>query len=89
MHGGGAVAWITGTLAMLASQELRWLLLQETWHLGFFLACGSSSPVRTECEEGTAPWVLGTLVVPSVQGHRLPQPQELWPNQSLFLALDN
>ena len=26
----------------------------------------------------------GTLAVKSVQGHRLPLPQELWPHQSLF-----
>ena len=37
-------------------------------------------PVRTECEGGVAVLVVGTLVVPSVQGHGLPQPQELWPS---------
>ena len=42
-----------------------------------FFACGSSSPVRVECEGGAAAWVTGTRVVPSVQGHRLPQPLEL------------
>ena len=46
--------------------------------LGLFLVCGSSAPVRTEHEGGTA--------APSVQGHRLPQLQELWPYQSLFPA---
>ena len=29
----------------------------------------------------------GTLAVPSVQGHRLPPPQELWPYQSVFKPL--
>ena len=49
-----------------------------------FFVCGSSAPVRVECEGGTAAWVVGTLAVPSVQGHRLLLPQELWPYQSLF-----
>ena len=31
MHGGGLVAWITGTLAMPATQECQQLLSQETW----------------------------------------------------------
>ena len=52
----------------------------------FFLACGSSAPVRTECEGVTAAWVAGTLVVPSMQGHRLPQLQKVWPSQNLFPA---
>jgi len=34
-----------------------------------FFACGSSAPVRVEREGGTAAWLVGTLVVPSVQGH--------------------
>ena len=42
-----------------------------------FFACGSSAPVRIEREGGTAAWLAGTLVVPSVQGHGLPQVQEL------------
>nr|XP_020753576.1 gamma-aminobutyric acid receptor subunit gamma-3-like [Odocoileus virginianus texanus] len=46
--------------------------------LELFLVCGSSAPVRTEHEGGT--------VAPSVQGHRLPQPQELWPFQSLLAS---
>ena len=37
-----------------------------------FFACGSSAPVRVEHEGGAAAWLVGTLVVPSVQGHRLP-----------------
>ena len=52
--------------------------------LGLYLACGSSSPVRIEYKSGTAAWVVGTLAVPSVQGHGLPLLQKLWPYQSLF-----
>ena len=40
--------------------------------------------MRVEREGGTTAWLAGTLVVPSVQGHGLPLPQELWPYQSLF-----
>ena len=39
-------------------------------------ACGISAVVRVECEGDTAAWLAGTLVVPSVQGHELPPPQE-------------
>ena len=35
-----------------------------------FFACGSSAPVRVESEGGPAAWLVGALVVPSVQGHR-------------------
>ena len=49
-----------------------------------FFAHGSSAPVRLECEGGAAAWLAGTLAAPSVQGHRLPLPQELRPYQSLF-----
>ena len=52
-----------------------------------FFACGTSAPVRVECEDHTAAWLAGTLVVPSVQGHGLPLPQELWPYQSFFMSL--
>ena len=52
-----------------------------------FFACGSSVPVRVERESGTAAWLVRTLVVPGVQGHRLPLPQALWPDQSLFSSL--
>ena len=52
-----------------------------------FFACGSSAPVSIEHEGGTAAWLAGTLVVPSVQGHRLPPPQELWSDQSLLKPL--
>ena len=51
------------------------------------MVCGSSVPVRVEHEGGTAAWLKGTLAVPTVQGHGLPPPQELWPYQSLFLSL--
>ena len=34
--------------------------------------------MKGECEGGAAAWLVGTLVAPSVQGHRLPPPQELW-----------
>ena len=49
----------------------------------FFCLC-SSAPVRVEREGGTAAWLAGTLGVPSVQGHRRAQRQELWPYQSFF-----
>ena len=44
-----------------------------------FFACGSSAPVRLEPEGGAAAWLVRSLVPPSVQGHGLPLPQELWP----------
>jgi len=57
-------------------------------HMMFFPpTCGSSAPVRGECEGHAAAWLVGTLVVPSVQGHRLILLQELWPYQSLFSSL--
>ena len=40
--------------------------------------------MRVEYEGGIAAWLVGTLAVPSVQGHRLLLPQELWLYQSLF-----
>ena len=36
-----------------------------------FFACGSSARVRAEREGGAAAWLVGTLVVPSMQGHGL------------------
>ena len=51
-----------------------------------FLACGSSASLRVEHVGGTAAWLAGTLVAPSVQGHGLPPPQELWPYHSFFQA---
>ena len=52
-----------------------------------FFACGCSAPVRVECEGGAAAWLAGTLPAPSVQGHGLPLPQELWSYQSPFSSL--
>jgi len=40
--------------------------------------------VRVEREVGTAVWLVGTPVAPSVQGHGLPLPQVLWPYESFF-----
>ena len=53
----------------------------------FFFACGSSALVRVEHEGAAAAWLAGTLVAPSVQGHGLPQPLELWPYQSFLEPL--
>ena len=49
-----------------------------------FFACGSSAPAGVERERCTAAWLVGTLAVPSVQGHGLPLLQALWPYGSLF-----
>ena len=43
--------------------------------------------MRVEREGGAAAWLVGTLVAPSVQGHRMPPRQEVWPYQSLFFEL--
>ena len=43
--------------------------------------------MRGECEGGAAAWLVGTLAVPSVQGHRMPPRQEVWPYQSFFEPL--
>ena len=53
----------------------------------FFFWCGSSAPVRVECEGGAVAWLTGTLAAPSVQGHKLPLQQELWPSESFFEPL--
>ena len=45
--------------------------------LEIFLASGSSAPMRIEHGGDAAAWIAGTLAKPSVQGYRLPQPQEL------------
>ena len=50
----------------------------------FFFGYSSSAPVWVESEGGAATSVTETLVAPSVQGHRLPQPLELQPQKSLF-----
>ena len=52
-----------------------------------FFACGSSALVRIEREGGAATWLAEILAAPSVQGHGVPSPQELWPHQSLLLSL--
>ena len=49
-----------------------------------FFACGNSASVRFGHEGGTAAWLAGTVVVPSVQGHGQSLIQELWPYESLF-----
>ena len=45
--------------------------------------------MRGEHESGTAAWLLGTLAMPSVQGHGLPLPQELYKvlSESFFKPL--
>ena len=43
--------------------------------------------MSVEREGGAAAWLVGTLVVPTVQGHELSPSQELRPYQSLFLNL--
>ena len=43
--------------------------------------------MRVEREGGAAAWLCGTLAGPSVQEHRLPPRQELWPDQSFFKPL--
>ena len=55
-------------------------------HRHDFFACGSSAPVRVEREDGTAAWLAEILAAPSVQGHGMPLPQELWSSQSLSRA---
>ena len=54
----------------------------------FFFACGSSAPVRIECEGGEVAWLMGTLVAQSVQDTDItPLPQELWLYLSHFSRL--
>ena len=53
----------------------------------YYFACGSSAPVRVEHEGGAVAWLAGTLAAPSVQGHKLPPWQELWPCQSFLEPL--
>ena len=40
-----------------------------------------SALLRAEREGGTAAWLSEPRAAPSVPGHRLPQPQELWPSK--------
>ena len=85
---GGVVVWILETREVLATQGCWQLLSQEIQcYLGLFLAYGSSAPLRTEHEGDATAWVMGTLVAPSVQEHRLPPPQDLWHYQNLFSSL--
>ena len=51
----------TGELVAMGAGDM----LLSGW---FFLASGSSGPVRIEHGGGTAAWITGTLVAPSVQG---------------------
>ena len=43
--------------------------------------------MKVEREGGAAAWLSGTLAMPSVQGHRVPPLQGLWPYQGLFEPL--
>ena len=52
----------------------QYISLERFFFSVIFLACGNSTPVRVEHEDGTAACFAGTLVAPSVQGHRLPTP---------------
>ena len=40
--------------------------------------------MRVDREGDATAWLAGTLAALSVQGHKLPPRQELWPYQSLF-----
>ena len=40
--------------------------------------------MTVEHEGSAIAWIAGTRAVPSVQGHKLPLQQELWPYQSFF-----
>ena len=53
----------------------------------FFLGLRSSASMRAEHEGVAAAWLAGTLAAPSVQVHKLPPWQELWPYQSFFKPL--
>ena len=55
------------------------------WAQDFF-ACGSSAPVRVECEGGAAAWPAGTQVVPRVQGRGLPHRRGHGPLRVFFPA---
>ena len=43
--------------------------------------------MSVEREGGAVAWLAGTLAAPSVQGHKLPPWQELWPCQSFLEPL--
>ena len=65
-----------------AAQILIWSYSSVS--LPAFSTCDSSSPVTVERECGAAACLAGTLASPSVQGHKLPPPQELWPWSVFF-----
>ena len=60
---------------------------QGNWRLGlrkgFFLASGSSAPVRIQRWGGTTAQIMGTLGAPSMQGPQLSPLRGLWPSQHL------
>ena len=68
-HGDAGNARYTGVRAATVTGDV--VILE------IFLASGSSAPVRIEHGGDAAAWIAGTLAKPSVQGYRLPQPQEL------------
>ena len=68
-HGDAGNARYTGVTAATVTGDV--VILE------IFLASGSSAPVRIEHGGDAAAWIAGTLAKPSVQGYRLPQPQEL------------
>ena len=80
-------AWKATVHRVAMSQTLPKRPYVHRCNFFFFFACGSSAPGRVVHEGSTAVWLAGTLAAPSVQGHRLPPLQELWPYQSLFLSL--
>ena len=77
-------AWQATVYSIVKSKtQLKWPCVHRC---KTYFACGSSAPVRVECEGGTAAWLAGTLAVPSMPGHRLPPLQELCPIRVFFLA---
>ena len=77
-------AWEATVYRVAKSQTwLKWPCKHK--HTTFF-ACGSSAPVRTECADGAAAWLAGTLAALSVQGRGLPPPQSYGPIRVFFWA---
>ena len=86
--GSSILAWRTPSLTEKPGRPHTGLQRVGHYRSGFFFfACGSCAPLRVEREGGAAAWLAGTLAGPSVQGHRLPLQQKLWPYQSLFSSL--
>ena len=52
-----------------------------------FFACGSSAPVRVKHKVVTAAWLVGTLAVPTVQGHSASAPGVMVLSESFFEPL--